>query len=138
MNLKQRMIQSVGLAIGLMVMSIVAAVPETSVATSGEIVSLQDDVSIIYGLNNGGKTTLLKLLNAQMDKAARRSIIEDSEFELSLFLPTNRLVVSNRHTKEYNIDEAEAYKTPDWVIKDVTDDIRYKNAYLAQYGIPKD
>lgn len=41
MNLKQRMIQSVALAIGLMVMSIVAAVPETSVATSGEVASLQ-------------------------------------------------------------------------------------------------
>lgn len=72
-----------------------------------QVVSLQDDVSIIYGLNNGGKTTLLKQLNAQFDKISRRSIIEDSEFELSLFLPTNRLVVSDRYTKEYSINEEE-------------------------------
>ncbi|OUM64394.1 Non-catalytic module family DOC2 [Piromyces sp. E2] len=32
--------------------------------------------------------------------------------------------------------ESDAYQTPDWVIKDVTDDIRYKNGHLARYGIP--
>ena len=37
-----------------------------------------------------------------------------------------------------NTKEANEYITPNWVIKDVTDDIRYKNAYLAQYGIPKE
>lgn len=36
-----------------------------------------------------------------------------------------------------NIEEANSFNTPDWVIKDVTDDIRYKNASLAQYGIPE-
>ena len=36
-----------------------------------------------------------------------------------------------------SIEEANLYETPDWVIKDVTDDIRYKNASLAQYGIPE-
>lgn len=35
-----------------------------------------------------------------------------------------------------NPDEAEAYGNPDWVIEDVTDDINYKNGYLARYGIP--
>ena len=35
-----------------------------------------------------------------------------------------------------NKEEAETYQTPEWVIKDVTDDIRYKNASLAKYGIP--
>jgi len=34
-------------------------------------------------------------------------------------------------------DESDAYKTPDWVIKDVTDDIRYKNGHLSRYGIPE-
>lgn len=37
-----------------------------------------------------------------------------------------------------NKEEAETYQTPEWVIKDVTDDIRYKNASLAKYGIPND
>ena len=33
--------------------------------------------------------------------------------------------------------ESDNYKDPDWVIKDVTDDINYKNGHLARYGIPK-
>ena len=32
--------------------------------------------------------------------------------------------------------EAENYKAPNWVIKEVTNDILYKNGSLAQYGIP--
>ena len=34
-------------------------------------------------------------------------------------------------------EESKNYKTPKWVIKDVTSDINYKNGYLARYGIPK-
>lgn len=33
-------------------------------------------------------------------------------------------------------EESNAYVTPDWVIKEVTDDSRYKNGKLARYGIP--
>ncbi len=33
--------------------------------------------------------------------------------------------------------ESDNYKDPKWVIKDVTDDINYKNGHLARYGIPK-
>ncbi|KAG4102989.1 hypothetical protein H8356DRAFT_1648349 [Neocallimastix lanati (nom. inval.)] len=36
-----------------------------------------------------------------------------------------------------NKSESDAYKTPDWVIKEVTDDIRYKNGRLSRYGIPE-
>lgn len=35
-----------------------------------------------------------------------------------------------------NQEEALNFETPDWVIKDVTDDVNYKNGYLARYGIP--
>lgn len=35
-----------------------------------------------------------------------------------------------------NQEEANAFTTPDWVIKDVTSDLNYKNGYLARYGIP--
>lgn len=36
------------------------------------------------------------------------------------------------------VDEKEAkhYKAPNWVVKEVTNDILYKNGSLAQYGIP--
>ena len=36
-----------------------------------------------------------------------------------------------------NKKESDNYKDPKWVIKDVTDDINYKNGHLARYGIPK-
>ena len=32
-------------------------------------------------------------------------------------------------------EKAKAFKSPNWTIKDVTNDKRYKNAYLAQNGI---
>lgn len=37
-----------------------------------------------------------------------------------------------------NREEADKFLTPDWVIKDVTNDIRYKNGFLARYGIPSE
>ena len=37
-----------------------------------------------------------------------------------------------------NQEKAESYKEPEWIIKNVTADLRYKNASLAQYGIPKE
>ena len=36
-----------------------------------------------------------------------------------------------------NKELADNFETPDWVIKDVTSDIRYKNGHLARYGIPE-
>jgi len=36
-----------------------------------------------------------------------------------------------------NKKEAEAYSIPNWVITEVTRDIRYKNGHLARYGIPE-
>ena len=34
-------------------------------------------------------------------------------------------------------EESRNYKEPEWVIKDVTSDVNYKNGHLARYGIPK-
>lgn len=36
-----------------------------------------------------------------------------------------------------NEQEANAYKAPSWVIKEVTNDVLYKNGYLARYGLPE-
>lgn len=35
-----------------------------------------------------------------------------------------------------NHEIANNYETPDWVIKDVTSDLNYKNGYLTRFGIP--
>lgn len=35
-----------------------------------------------------------------------------------------------------NQKEANNFETPNWVIKDVTSDLNYKNGHLARYGIP--
>lgn len=35
-------------------------------------------------------------------------------------------------------EEANKFNKPDWVIKDVTNDIRYKNGFLARYGVPSE
>lgn len=35
-----------------------------------------------------------------------------------------------------NKEQANSFETPDWVIKDVTSDINYKNGHLARFGIP--
>lgn len=34
-------------------------------------------------------------------------------------------------------EEAAAFEEPDWVLREVTDDIRYKNGHLARYGMPE-
>ena len=36
-----------------------------------------------------------------------------------------------------NEEESKKYEEPNWVIKDVTSDVRYKNGHLARYGIPE-
>ena len=35
-----------------------------------------------------------------------------------------------------NEEQANNFKEPNWVIKDVTGDVNYKNGHLARYGIP--
>lgn len=34
------------------------------------------------------------------------------------------------------VDEAKTFQGPDWFYKDVTEDVRYKNAYMSKHGKP--
>ena len=36
-----------------------------------------------------------------------------------------------------DIEQAKSYPSPEWVSKDVTEDLRYKNSSLARFGIPE-
>lgn len=68
---------------------------------------LAKEVSLIYGYNNCGKTTLLKIINNHFDKQLQRSILDEKEPFLSLYLPTNRLVVNQYFAQEYCIPDKE-------------------------------
>lgn len=72
-----------------------------------QTITISKEVSLIYGYNNCGKTTLLKDINNYFDKQLQRSILEEKESLLSLYLPTNRLVVNPYFAQEYYIPDKE-------------------------------
>lgn len=72
-----------------------------------QTITISKEVSLIYGYNNCGKTTLLKDINSYFDKQLQRSILEEKDFLLSLYLPTNRLVVNQYFAQEYYIPDKE-------------------------------
>ena len=62
----------------------------------------------------------------------------DNDYVLSIDIFHNNLEPLAYLEIEFeNEEEAKNYKEPEWIIKDVTDDINYKNGYLARYGIPE-
>lgn len=80
---------------------------ETQGIIQSQGIVLAKEVSLIYGYNNCGKTTLLKSINSYFDKRLQRSILDEKESSLSLYLPTNRLVVNQYFAQEYCIPDKE-------------------------------
>lgn len=60
---------------------------------------IKKEISIIYGFNNSGKTTILKTLNSQLSDKLRQAFWSGAGSEIPLYIPTNRLVVSDANTK---------------------------------------
>jgi len=67
-----------------------------------------------YQLFDGGQVVAIDIFHGELDGLAYMEIEFASE------------------------KESKDYKEPDWVIKDVTDNINYKNGHLARYGMPKE
>ena len=80
---------------------------ETYGVIRSQEITLSKDVSLIYGFNNCGKTTLLKEINNCFDRQLQRNILSNDKSDLALYIPTNRLMVNRRFTKEYNIPDRE-------------------------------
>lgn len=85
--------------------------PEQGIIKKQEI-DLAGDVTIVYGLNNCGKTSALKLMDCFLD---RQLIIKffNKEFvgnfnEPSLYIPTNRVARSIRLTEMKEFDDIES------------------------------
>lgn len=69
---------------------------------------IKSKVTIIYGYNNSGKTTLLKAVNAELQKRLLKAFLSEKEIrEIPLYIPTNRLVVSKTNTQAVKIGDYE-------------------------------
>lgn len=70
-------------------------------------IDLSDDVIIIYGYNNCGKTTILKLINQFCDRQAIENLFEEKDYRLSMYIPTNRVVASRALTEIKDFGDTE-------------------------------
>lgn len=88
----------------------------------GQEISLSDDVTIVYGCNNCGKTTLLKQINDVLDRRAMDNFLEGTGCVISNYIPTNRVVVNTVST--------EARK-----LRDIEEFIHYKQDIYSDYSL---
>ena len=65
-------------------------IPQTGVIKKQKF-DIGEDVSIIYGYNNSGKTTILKALDDVFRNRLMENFILDKAGELAIYIPTNRV-----------------------------------------------
>lgn len=85
-------------------------------------INLSDDVTIVYGHNNCGKTTMLKQINEVLDRSVMDNFLNGTGYVLSNYIPTNRVVV--------NAVSTEARK-----LEDIEDFINYKHDIYSDYSL---
>ncbi len=73
-------------------------------------VDIDSDVSIIYGYNNSGKTTLLKALDQAFANRQMEKFILGQSGDQALYIPTNRIVISEHSTEQPQLKDCE-----DWL-----------------------
>ena len=83
-------------------------IPETGVIKKQKV-DLSKDVSIIYGYNNSGKTTILKALDRSFQNRLMECFISGKEGELAIYIPTNRIIVSANNTDELQLKDYEEF-----------------------------
>lgn len=66
-----------------------------------------DEVSIIYGYNNSGKTTILKAINKAQYEIIKENYFNKQLSDISLYIPTNRVIISNAKTQYIGINDLE-------------------------------
>lgn len=84
-----------------------------SVAKTGiikeQIVDVDNDVTIIYGYNNSGKTTILRAINEAISKNVMENFIKGTDTEFSLYMPTDRVVLRQRLIDDKRLNDVEDY-----------------------------
>ena len=94
----------------------------------------QEEVAEKLGIT---RQTYSKIENNDTQLTTRYQFLDEEGYLIAIDIFSGDLEgLAYMEIEFVNPDEAEAYGNPDWVIEDVTDDINYKNGYLARYGIP--
>lgn len=83
-------------------------IPQTGVIQK-QTFDIKQEVSIIYGYNNCGKTTLLRALNQAFHSQLMERFIQGQEGEVAIYIPTNRVVVSGSNTDELRLKDYEEF-----------------------------
>lgn len=83
-------------------------IPETDVI-KGQNFYIEKDVSIVYGYNNCGKTTLLKVLDGVFQNMLMKQFISDKKGDIAIYIPTNRIVISGSSTDELQLKDYEEF-----------------------------
>lgn len=83
-------------------------IPENGVIKE-QTINIEKEVSIIYGYNNSGKTSFLRVLNEVMYNNLLTQFILEQKSEMSVYIPTNRLVVSDAQTKLERMKDLEEF-----------------------------
>lgn len=112
-------------------------IPESGVIKE-QIVDIEKKVSVIYGYNNSGKTSFLRMLNEAISSRLLKQFILGQREEaavsgqknvMSVYIPTNRLIVSDVKTEpvrlkdleEFLSYQRESYKNYDLHLKAIRD-----------------
>lgn len=72
-------------------------------------ITLRNDVVIIYGYNNCGKTTVLRIMDKHFDRNFIKAFFKNEEYVPSIYIPTNRVVVSGAMTEMKKFRDAEDF-----------------------------
>ncbi|MDE6607684.1 MAG: AAA family ATPase [Lachnospiraceae bacterium] len=83
-------------------------IPETGVIKKQKF-DIGRDVSIIYGYNNCGKTTILKAMDRAFHSRLMEQFILGRAGELAIYIPTNRIIVSESNTDELRLKDCEEF-----------------------------
>lgn len=83
-------------------------IPETGVIKKQKF-DIGKNVSIIYGYNNCGKTTILKALDHAFRNRMMEQFILGKMGELAIYIPTNRIIVSENNTDQLQLKDCEEF-----------------------------
>lgn len=88
--------------------SLLLQIPTTGMIKE-QSMKIDREVVIIYGYNNSGKTSFLSVLNQVFYHKLMENFLLKREGELSVYIPTNRLVLSKAQTEDVKLKDLEEF-----------------------------